>query len=169
MAKQRVPVSARAILQRINRKLKPDWKQLKTGRGLLLERTVGRYYVIDIRRNCVTQQYVDVEDLARELKVLQSWEELRAESEVAGAGKDREGHRMLWEDTTLSRQVRNRAELRDRSGDRIWWRGWGPVKVERWRIWAVGCNLPKRPQAIDGSVTPLCLPLRLRSSRRISV
>ena len=87
MAKQRVPVSARAILQRINRKLKPDWKQLKTGRGLLLERTVGRYYVIDIRRNCVTQQYVDVEDLARELKVLQSWEELRAESGVAGAGK----------------------------------------------------------------------------------
>ena len=85
MAKQRVPVSARAILQRINRKLKPDWKQLKTGRGLLLERTVGRYYVI--RRNCVTQQYVDVEDLARELKVLQSWEELRAELGVAGAGK----------------------------------------------------------------------------------
>jgi len=58
---------------------------LKTGRGLLLERTVGRYYVI--RRNCVTQQYVDVEDLARELKVLQSWEELRAELGVAGAGK----------------------------------------------------------------------------------
>lgn len=79
MAKQRVPVSARAILQRINRKLKPDWKQLKTGRGLLVERTVGRYYVIDIRRNCVTQQYVDVEDLTRELTVLQSWEELRAE------------------------------------------------------------------------------------------
>jgi len=46
-----------------------------------------RYYVIDIRRNCVTQQYVDVEDLARELKVLQSWEELRAELGVAGAGK----------------------------------------------------------------------------------
>ena len=87
LAKQRVPVSAWAILQRINRTLKPDWKQLKTGRGLLLERTVGRYYVIDIRRNCVTQQYVDVEDLARELKVLQSWEELRANSGVAGAGK----------------------------------------------------------------------------------
>jgi hypothetical protein len=85
MAKQRVPVSARAILQRINRKLKPDWKQLNTGRGWLLERTVGRYYVIDIRRNCVTQQYVDVEDPARELKVLQSWEQL--ESGVAGAGK----------------------------------------------------------------------------------
>lgn len=87
MAKQRVPVSERAILQRINRKLKSGWKQLKTGRGLLLERTIGRYYVIDIRRNCVTQQYVDVEELARELKVLQSWEELRAESGVAGAGK----------------------------------------------------------------------------------
>lgn len=80
-----MPVSERAILQRINRKLKPDWKQLKTGRGLLLERTVGRYYVIDIRRSCVTQHYVDVEDLARELKVLQSWEELRAESGVVGA------------------------------------------------------------------------------------
>jgi hypothetical protein len=82
-----VPVSERAILQRINRRLKPDWKQLKTGRGLLLERTVGRYYVINIRRNCVTRQYVDVEDLARELKVLQSWEELRAEVGVVGAGK----------------------------------------------------------------------------------
>jgi len=107
MAKQRVPVSARAILQRINRKLKPDWKQLKTGRGLLLERTVGRYYVIDIRRNCVTQQYVDVEDLARELKVLQSWEELRAESGVAGAGK-RQGSQ---------RKVATRTRLRQNPND----------------------------------------------------
>ena len=125
MAKQRVPVSARAILQRINRKLKPDWKQLKTGRGLLLERTVGRYYVIDIRRNCVTQQYVDVEDLARELKVLlrrqmrspdlsrpplapnQSWEELLAESGVAGAGK-RQGSQ---------RKVATRTRLRQNPND----------------------------------------------------
>jgi hypothetical protein len=58
-----------------------------------LERTVGRYYVIDIRCNCVTQQYVDVEDLARELKLLRSWEEMRAESGVVGAGKRQGGQR----------------------------------------------------------------------------
>ena len=61
---------------------------------------------------------------------------------------------MLWEDTTLSRPIRDRADLRDRSSDRIWRRGWGPVEVERWRIWAVGCNSPKRLQATDGSVAP---------------
>jgi len=84
-----------------------------------------RYYVIDIRRNCVTQQYVDVEDLARELKVLlrrqmrspdlsrpplapnQSWEELRAESGVAGAGK-RQGSQ---------RKVATRTRLRQNPND----------------------------------------------------
>jgi hypothetical protein len=107
---------------------------LKTGRGLLLERTVGRYYVIDIRRNCVTQQYVDVEDLARELKVLQSWEELRAESGVVGAEKYREAtsDRMLWDDATLSRhfEIEWNCEIRPATADGG--EVWGPRGSNAW-------------------------------------
>jgi hypothetical protein len=60
-----------ALIQRINRKLKPDWKQLRTARiGGRLESNVGRYYVLDIYRNTVVETHVDPEYLGRELAVL---------------------------------------------------------------------------------------------------
>jgi hypothetical protein len=49
--KQKVAVSERALIQRINRKLKPDYEQLKARRGMSMLTNVGRYYVLDLRRN----------------------------------------------------------------------------------------------------------------------
>ena len=44
-----VPVSERALIQRINRKLASDLEVLKTARGRRAEFDLGRYYVIDLR------------------------------------------------------------------------------------------------------------------------
>ena len=74
MAKQKVAVSERAIFQRINRKLHQDGEMLKTSRSERVEQQVGRYYVVDIRRNFIARRDVDLIALGRELGVLKPWE-----------------------------------------------------------------------------------------------
>ena len=71
-----MPVSMRAVIQRINRKLKPDLEMLKATRGERMRREFGDYYVIDFRRNFVTHTRVDPEEMARDLGVLKEWETL---------------------------------------------------------------------------------------------
>lgn len=79
---QKVPVSERALIQRINRKLKGDDQKLCAARGTWDGPTwhpnsdLGRYYIIDISRNFLVSSNVDLEDYGRELKVLAPWEEL---------------------------------------------------------------------------------------------
>ena len=74
MAKQsKVPVTMRALVQRINRNLAEKEMQLKKSRGRLRS-DVGEYYVLDINRNFIAKQHVDPEDLGRRLGVLSDWE-----------------------------------------------------------------------------------------------
>ena len=74
---RRVPVSERALVQRINRKLTKDDEQLHATRpGTRAKFDLGRYYVRDFRRPNIVRMHVDIEDLARELEVLQPWEEM---------------------------------------------------------------------------------------------
>jgi hypothetical protein len=70
----KIPVSRRALIQRVNRALRKLGKALKgrPGRG-----TPGRYYLLDLKRNTVTGQDVDPEALARDLGVLAEYEEVR--------------------------------------------------------------------------------------------
>lgn len=72
----RLAVSERALIQRINRKLKEDGQQVRTTRSERMERQVGRHFIVDLTQNLITQQNVDIEALGRKLKVLQDWEEL---------------------------------------------------------------------------------------------
>lgn len=80
--RQTVPVSPRALIQRINRRLRrdadgdvPDIVRATRGRGnAWLD--LGDYYLLDQRRNFVIKTHVDIEDLGRELKVLAEWERL---------------------------------------------------------------------------------------------
>jgi hypothetical protein len=54
-------MTTKALIQRINRKLKPNLRVLKTTRGNgCLRVNFGRYYVFDIRRNCVIEDHVDL-------------------------------------------------------------------------------------------------------------
>jgi hypothetical protein len=78
----KVPISERALFQRINRRLKKDGRALQTARGFSdgtywHENTnLGRYYIVDVRRNFVVNHHLDLQELGRELEVLSPWEEL---------------------------------------------------------------------------------------------
>lgn len=68
------PVTTRALIQRINRKLKPENEILKTSRGARCRQDMGDYFIIDFFSNVVIAQHVDPETLGRELEVLKAWE-----------------------------------------------------------------------------------------------
>lgn len=72
----RLKITERALMQRINRKLKQDGEQLRTARTQQVETTVGHYFIVDMNRNAITTQRVDLEKMGRELGVIQPWEEL---------------------------------------------------------------------------------------------
>jgi hypothetical protein len=78
-----VPVTTRALVQRINRKLARDEKQLRAYRGGRWETTLGRYYVVDVNRNAIVDTDVNLETLARELDALRAWEALMEEEAAA--------------------------------------------------------------------------------------
>ena len=81
MAKKpdRVPVSVRGIIQRINRNLAPQKQKLKACRSDRWRDDLGDYYVIDVEINGVLHKHVDLEALGRELGVLAEWETVAAE------------------------------------------------------------------------------------------
>lgn len=76
---QTVPVTVRALLQRINRTLEADERVVKSSRGARAEAELGRYYVIDRRRNVIVDKAVDLEALGRKLGALQEYEHLADE------------------------------------------------------------------------------------------
>ncbi len=71
--KQTVPVSERALVQRINRKL--AGKQLVKTRGIWALPELGRYYTVS-DRNTIVDTHVALEGFGRKLHVLQPWESL---------------------------------------------------------------------------------------------
>jgi hypothetical protein len=70
----KIPVSRRAVTQRVNRALRKDGKVLKgrPGRG-----PKGRYYIVSLARNVVLEHDVDPEAIGRELGVLFPYEKVR--------------------------------------------------------------------------------------------
>jgi len=69
-----VPISLRAVMQRVNRKLAGKHQVLKVIHGTRLEQELWRYYVVNRKHNAVQQTHVNVEVLAKERGVLQAWE-----------------------------------------------------------------------------------------------
>ena len=74
LARQRTtaPVSMRALIARINRRLRDDGEVLKAARSERVASSVGVFFIV--RRNAITTQHVDPEKLARELGLLSAWE-----------------------------------------------------------------------------------------------
>ena len=70
----KIPVTTRALTQRINRELRKVGKALKgrPGRG-----GSGRYYLVNLKRSVVAGENVDIEALGREMGVLEPYEEVR--------------------------------------------------------------------------------------------
>lgn len=78
MAKRTVPVSERAVLQRINRKFRakdgPPAREIKATRGARAKVELGDFYILNTRHNSIDEHHVDPEEVARELGVLADWE-----------------------------------------------------------------------------------------------
>ena len=72
----KVPIAKRAVVARINRKLKHDGRMLKTLRGYKAQSDLGDYYVVDLDRNMIIETHVDPEAYGREIGVLEEWEVL---------------------------------------------------------------------------------------------
>ena len=77
-------LATRALIQRINRKLAADGKQLKATRGESARRNFGDYYVLSGRNHVVvypivagrSERHLTLEEYGRDLGVLQPWETL---------------------------------------------------------------------------------------------
>ena len=72
----RVPITKRALFQRINRSLARERQHLLSARGERAYAHLGAHYVVDLERNTVVAHHVDLLELAQELKVLRPWERL---------------------------------------------------------------------------------------------
>ena len=74
--KNKVPVTHRALFQRINRALEKEGQILKTTRGDKWRSSLGDYYVVDLSRNIIVSTHVDPEELGREIKALAPYESM---------------------------------------------------------------------------------------------
>ncbi|MDO3620226.1 hypothetical protein Q3O98_03850 [Ralstonia pseudosolanacearum] len=78
-APARVPVSERAVLQRLNRALAKEGVTIRvckeTSRWF---HGNGRYYAVDLNRNLITAQHVNIELWARDEGVLKPFEAMAA-------------------------------------------------------------------------------------------
>src|SRR4051812_34734499 len=75
-----VPVSRRALTQRIDRVLAPAGRKLVKSRGERARIDVGEYYVLDTNANTIVWKQFDLEAYARSLGALHPWERLAEET-----------------------------------------------------------------------------------------
>jgi hypothetical protein len=71
-----MPVSKRALVQRVNRVLVKQDERLLAIRSERWRRELGDYYTIIISMNAVRQKHVDLETMAKSLEVLKPYERL---------------------------------------------------------------------------------------------
>ena len=70
---EKVLVSMRAVIARINRRLRPNGEMLKVMRGRARD-SVGDYCIVNFQRNWIANPNVDPEMVGREMGVLEDWE-----------------------------------------------------------------------------------------------
>ena len=75
-AATKAPVSRRALIQRLNRKLVKDGLTLKKTSGKRAKSDLGEYFVLDLKRNSAAELHVDLEKLGRKHGVLEAWERM---------------------------------------------------------------------------------------------
>jgi len=74
---KKVPITSRALLQRINRRLASEGervKKLKSTSRMYMQ--WGPYYRLDTDRNALLEDNVDIVRLGRQLNALAEWETL---------------------------------------------------------------------------------------------
>jgi hypothetical protein len=87
MPTKKVQVSERAVLQRLNRKLQSQNLRVKKARGFYADgvyhenSNLGRYYVINVGKNSLSDSHVRLEALGRDEGCLAPWEEIAEDAE----------------------------------------------------------------------------------------
>jgi hypothetical protein len=76
---RKVPITMRALIARINRKLKPEMETLKAARGRRDRADLGDFYIINFERNWLVAARVDPEAYGRELDALLGYEVVEQE------------------------------------------------------------------------------------------
>jgi hypothetical protein len=69
-------VKTGALIKRINRKLLKDDQMLRATCGDRWRNDLGDFYIVDLYRNNLVAQHVDIEALSRELGVLTDSDEM---------------------------------------------------------------------------------------------
>ncbi len=102
-------VTEDALYKRINRKLKKvTWAQvLKRTRGERARQDLGDYFTLDVSRNIVTDSRVNLEDLEKELGVLNPHEtvEWKDEEKLARRLRYAKGHADLASTMAFKKQT----------------------------------------------------------------
>lgn len=81
-AKTKVPVSERAVFARVKRKLAQDGEILKKCRfDSRWYNDLGDYYTVDAQFNAIRDRQVPLEAWAREMGLLQPWEQLEDDAQ----------------------------------------------------------------------------------------
>jgi len=74
-----VPITRRALITRVNRKLAENDEQLMVTRGDTPKIAIGDFWVRDNHKNCVIGKHIDLEEFARKIGVLADYEKLEDE------------------------------------------------------------------------------------------
>jgi hypothetical protein len=69
-------VSKAALMARINRRLAKDGQRLYVNRGVRWNNDLGNFYVLNLRPQQVLSSHDNLEDLGRQMEVLQPFEKL---------------------------------------------------------------------------------------------
>ncbi len=73
------PITARALQQRVNRRLLTGGEKLVKARSQREASELGEYYTIDTAHNVIGRKNIDLEGLGRELGALAEYEALGKE------------------------------------------------------------------------------------------
>lgn len=76
--REKVEITARALLQRVNRAKKAEKIIIKKSRASQVA-SLGQYFAVDLNLHFVCQKDVNLLVLAREIGVLEPWETLERE------------------------------------------------------------------------------------------
>ena len=74
--KTKVQITERALMQRIQRKLKHQDELLRKNASLRWQTDLGDFYIVDANRNILLSAHHNLEQLGRELGALRPYEEL---------------------------------------------------------------------------------------------
>jgi hypothetical protein len=75
----KVPITERALLQRVNRALADDGKVVNRPRGKPRADgpgDLGAFFIVDLKKKAVVEKNVDLVKLAKKLEVLRDYEQL---------------------------------------------------------------------------------------------